>query len=195
MQDTDPWAKAGLMFRSDTTAGSMFVNLFISPGNGVNLQWRAATGGQCGSAGLGGIVAPVWLKLVRSGTNFTGYYGSDGVNWTQVGATSVPLAASVRAGLAVTAHNNSLVCLAGFDNVLVLPTSPPGARAEPCPERQPSVALLAWLGKQLWRLYVQQSLSPILWQPLTNVPQATNGKFNLSLPPAPNEQFFRLGPP
>ena len=39
--------------------------------------------------------------------------------------TSVPLAASVRAGLAVTAHNNSLLCLAGFDNVLVLPTPLP----------------------------------------------------------------------
>ena len=30
---------------------------------------------------------------------------------------------------------------------------------------------------------------------MTNVPQATNGKFNLTLPPVSNEQFFRLGPP
>ena len=195
VQDTDPWAKAGLMFRSDTTAGSMFVNLFISPGNGVNLQWRAATGGQCGSVGVGGVVAPIWLKLVRTGTNFTGYYGSDGVNWNQAGATSVPLAASVRAGLAVTAHNNSLLCLAGFDNVLVLPTPLP----PPALNLAPSGAqlLLSWPGwANSYGVYTSSNLlSPILWRPMTNVPQATNGKFNLTLPPVSNEQFFRLGPP
>src|SRR4029077_20144546 len=103
LQDTDPWAKGGVMFRNDTTAGAMFANLFVSPENGVNLQWRASTGGQCGSTGVVGVVAPVWLKLARSGANFTASYGGDGVNWTLLGATSVPMAANARAGLAVTA--------------------------------------------------------------------------------------------
>ena len=61
VQNTDGWAKAGLMFRNDTTAGSMFADLFVSPANGVNLQWRATTGGQCGSLGVTGVVAPLWL--------------------------------------------------------------------------------------------------------------------------------------
>jgi hypothetical protein len=195
MQATDPWAKAGLMFRNDTTAGSMFADLFISPDNGVNLQWRATAGGQCGSAGVGGIVAPVWVKLVRAGTNFAGYYGSDGVNWTQVGTASVPLAANVRAGLAVTAHNNTLLCRAGFDNLLVLPTPLPPPVLNLTPSG--SLLLLSWPGWATgYGVYNSSNLvAPIKWQPMTNLPQTNNGKFNLSLPPLRDEQFFRLGLP
>ena len=195
MQATDPWAKAGLMFRNDTTAGSMFADLFISPDNGVNLQWRATTGGQCGSAGVGGIGAPVWVKLVRAGTNFAGYYGSDGVNWTQVGTTTVPLAANVRAGLAVTAHNNTLLCRAGFDNLLVLPTPLPPPVLNLAPSG--SLLLLSWPGWATgYGVYNSSNLvAPIRWQPMTNLPQTNNGKFNLSLPPLRDEQFFRLGLP
>jgi alpha-galactosidase len=195
VQDTDPWAKAGLMFRNDTTAGSMFANMFVSPANGVNLQWRTATGGQCGSVGVGGVAAPVWLKLVRAGTNFTGYYGSDGVNWSQVGAIGVPMAASVRAGLAVTAHNNSSLCAAAFDDLVTLPVPLP----------RPALNLgssggqlsLSWPGWAIsYAAYGASNLAPpILWQRVTNLLQTNNGSFNLSLPPAHDEQFFRLGPP
>jgi hypothetical protein len=195
VQDTDPWAKAGLMFRSDTTAGAMFANMFVSPGNGVSLQWRATAGGQCGWAGSSSVIAPVWLKLVRSGTNFTGYYGSDGVNWTQAGATSVPMPAHIRAGLAVTAHNNTTLCLAGFDNLAVLPVPlpPPVLNLDP----SDSKPLLSWPGWATgYAAYAASNLAPpILWQPLTNLLQTNNGRFNLSLPPARDEQFFRLAPP
>jgi hypothetical protein len=34
----DSWAKAGVMMRDDTTAGAMFANVVITPGNGVNFQ-------------------------------------------------------------------------------------------------------------------------------------------------------------
>lgn len=195
VQDTDPWAKAGLMFRNDATSGAMFADLFVSPANGVNLQWRASTGGQCGSAGVGSVVAPVWVKLARSGTNFTAYYGADGVNWTLLGATSVPMAANVRAGLAVTAHNNSSLCLAGFDNLVVLPTPlpPPALHLNP----SGSLLLLSWPGWATgYSVYNSSNLvAPIQWQPMTNLPQTNNGNFNLSLPPVRAEQFFRLGPP
>lgn len=194
VQNTDGWAKAGLMFRNDTSAGSMFADLFVSPANGVNLQWRATTGGQCGSIGVIGVLAPVWLKLARAGTNFTAYYGGDGVNWTLVGATGVSMAPTVRAGLEVTAHNNSALCLAMFDNLVVLPYPP----------RAPSLTLnpnggqllLAWPG---WAsgyspYSASNLLAPIQWQPMTNVPQTNNGMFNMSVPLTNTQQFFRLGP-
>jgi alpha-galactosidase len=127
VENTDGWAKGGVMFRNDTTAGSMFADAFVSPGNGVNFQWRASTGGTCGSAGISGITAPVWVRLTRSGTSFTASYGSDGLTWTLLGTQTIPMAATVQAGLEVTAHNNATLCLAGFDNVATAaPATPAG---------------------------------------------------------------------
>jgi alpha-galactosidase len=125
VQNTSSWAKSGVMFRNDTGAGAMFAHLFVSPGNGVNFQWRTVTGGSCGTTGGGSLVAPVWLKLTRSGTNFTAYYGADGLSWTLLGSTGIAMGSTALAGLSVTAHNNSALCLAGFDNVATALLPPP----------------------------------------------------------------------
>ena len=66
---------------------------------------------------IGGITAPVWLQLVRSGENFSGYYSADGSNWVLIGTQQIYLNGSVLAGLAVTAHNNSALNTATFTNV------------------------------------------------------------------------------
>lgn len=125
VQNTDPWAKAGLMFRNDTTPGSMFADVFVSPANGVNFQWRTVSGGQCGSTSLGGVTAPIWVKLARVGTNFTAAYSSNGVQWTSLGSIGIAMNNAARAGLAVTAHNNSTLCLSSFDHVATgVPSAP-----------------------------------------------------------------------
>ena len=72
--DTDPWAKAGVMFRDDTSAGAMFATVEATPGNGVTFQWRNSTGGGCDDTDVGGVTAPVWVKLVHNGSDFAGYY-------------------------------------------------------------------------------------------------------------------------
>ena len=61
--------------------------------------------------------APYWVRLVRSGNTFTGYSSADGVTWTQVGSINLTMASSATAGLAVTAHNNSVLNTATFDSV------------------------------------------------------------------------------
>ena len=113
------------MFRDDTTAGSMFADAFVSPGNGVQFQWRATAGGTCGSLGVGGVAAPVWVRLTRTGTTFTAYYGADGLNWIPIGTNAIAMSGTVRAGLEVTAHNNSALCLAAFDHVATAAPAPP----------------------------------------------------------------------
>ena len=115
------WAKAGVMFRSDTTAGSQFVDLLVTPSNGVAFQWRSASGGLSSNAAVAGIKAPEWVKLVRSGNSFSGFYSSDGVTWTQVGAAvTVNMNPNALAGLAVTSHNASALTTATFSGVSVL---------------------------------------------------------------------------
>lgn len=121
-QNTDPWAKAGVMFRNNRTPGSMHAAVVATPGNGVSFQWRNTTGGQCNNAVAAGIVPPVWVKLIRSANTFSAYYSLDSVNWTQVGADqSVALNTAALAGLAVTAHNNALLNAATFNYVSVAP--------------------------------------------------------------------------
>ena len=120
LQNSDPgsgWSKAGVMFRNDSTAGAVNVSIVVSATQGVNFQWRSSSGAQSSSVTLGGILAPVWLQLVRSGDNFTGFYSYDGTNWVQVGTEQIYMNGSVLAGLDVTAHNNSALNTATFTNV------------------------------------------------------------------------------
>ena len=118
VQNTDPWAKAGVMIRQSTAAGAANAAVVITAGNGVEFQQRTSSGGGTTSTVISGVTAPQWVRLVQSGNNFSAYYGTDGMNWTQIGTnTSVTMNAGAYAGLAVTAHNNTTSCTASFDNV------------------------------------------------------------------------------
>ena len=130
LEATDPWAKAGVMYRNDSTAGSMFVDMIISAANGASLQWRATTGGGCGFTAVAGVAAPAWVMLSRAGNLFTGWYSLNGTTWTQVGTTTVAMNTTPLAGLAVTAHNNSYLCLAAFESAATTaPAMPTGLNA------------------------------------------------------------------
>ncbi len=118
--DTNVWAKAGVMFRNDSTAGAAFADVIVSPGEGVAFQWRNIAGGQCGNAQITGLTAPVWVKLTRVGDSFSGYYSTNGTTWTQVGTSqNVYIGQTALAGLAVTAHDNTQLSTATFSNVAV----------------------------------------------------------------------------
>jgi regulation of enolase protein 1 (concanavalin A-like superfamily) len=123
--NTNGWAKAGLMFRDSLVANGARVSIFATPSNGVSFQWRSTDGGTSNySSTSTSITVPVWLELTRSGSNFSGYYSTDGITWTQVGSTetisAIPTAALV--GMAVTAHTSSAVLsTATFDNVIIEP--------------------------------------------------------------------------
>jgi fibronectin type 3 domain-containing protein len=128
-QNTDPSAKAGLMVRGSSAPNDVFADIVITPGSGVSFQWRPTAGGPTSTSNLAAIVAPQWLKLVRStsGTNtvFTGFTSPDGTTWTQVGTTTyASFPAAALAGLAVTSHNNAQLNTSTFTN-LSLTTSPP----------------------------------------------------------------------
>ncbi|MDB6110083.1 MAG: hypothetical protein JWR69_1833, partial [Pedosphaera sp.] len=122
VQNTDGWAKAGVMIRETLAANSRQAIMLISADQGASFERRVTIGGLStdNTAGLGSIFAPYWVKLVRSGNTFTGYRSVDGVNWVQVGSDTITMSANVYVGLAVTAHNNSALNTSSFDNVQVL---------------------------------------------------------------------------
>lgn len=129
-EETDPGAKAGVMFRNDASRGSMFADIVVTPGQGILMQSRNIANGECVSTTVAGINTPVWLQMVRDGDTFTGYYASDGANWTQLGTVSIAMAGNVMSGLAVTAHSITNSALAIFDYVstgapaILQPSSP-----------------------------------------------------------------------
>jgi regulation of enolase protein 1 (concanavalin A-like superfamily) len=125
VQDTDPWAKAGVMIRDGSGPAAAFADVVVTPGNGVAFHWRTSAGASAtGDAPVTGLSAPVWVKLTRSGDTFTASYSADGATWTQIGGPqTIALSGAARAGLAVTAHNTGLLNTATFSNVSVLPAN------------------------------------------------------------------------
>jgi regulation of enolase protein 1 (concanavalin A-like superfamily) len=116
VQNTNGWAKAGVMIREDLSASARQASVIVSPGNGVAFEWRAAPGSASSYVGASGS-APQWLKLVRTGTTISAYVSPDGSTWTPVGTTTLNTGSTVYIGLAVTSHANGVLCTATFDSV------------------------------------------------------------------------------
>jgi regulation of enolase protein 1 (concanavalin A-like superfamily) len=118
IDNTHRWAKAGVMVRAGLTAGAPGAMMLVSAGAGSSFQWRSAAGGlSTYVSGGAGIVAPEWVKIVRAGNVISGYQSSDGVNWTSIGAATIPMSTSVTIGLAVTSHDNTTLSKATFESV------------------------------------------------------------------------------
>ncbi|MDB6018213.1 MAG: hypothetical protein JWR19_2702 [Pedosphaera sp.] len=117
VQNTDGWAKAGVMIRETLTANSREVSMFMAASQGASFQRRVSTGGVSTDTTTTGVFAPYWVKLVRSGNTFTGYRSSDGNTWVLVGSDTVAMGSAAYVGLAVTAHNNTVINTSALDNV------------------------------------------------------------------------------
>ena len=117
--DVSPWVKAGVMVRESLTPGSPHAFMLISAAKGSAFQRRrAAQGITVGTAGPFS-AAPRWVKLQRTGHQFTAYESADGVTWTPVGTDTIPMGATVYVGLAVTSHATGAMATCTFENVTV----------------------------------------------------------------------------
>jgi hypothetical protein len=138
----DYWTKAGVMIRQDLNAGSPNEFMMYTPYTGNNpnphqepvQQWRDVynpsstqygdTGNHPPNNGNFGQPVPIWLRLVRLGNNFSGYWAVD-VNgapgaWNLMTTHTTVMPTTVFVGLALTAHNNGAVATATFDHVQVI---------------------------------------------------------------------------
>jgi len=121
VDNTNGWAKAGVMIRESLSPDSAHAFAAITPANGVAAQGRPSTGGTSFNTNQTGIVAPYWVKLERNiSGNFTISHSANGSTWQQVtGATpqNIPMGSNVYIGLALTSHDAALTCQAVFSNV------------------------------------------------------------------------------
>jgi len=120
IKNTDEWAKAGVMIRESTNAGSVFALASIRSDGQAQMIWRSGTGAEAQAAGLaGGAGYPKFVKIERNGNRFSTYFKvNPGDAWSQMG-TSQPISMSTNTlmGLIVCSHNNGVICEAQFDQV------------------------------------------------------------------------------
>lgn len=120
-QNTNAWAKAGVMFRESLDANSRYAALVMTPGNGAAFLRRLAVNETGTVKKLAGYKVPYWIKLERTGGEyFNGYVSADGVNWTWIYSTPLrKFAKTVYVGLAVTSRDNTKLGTAVFDHVSI----------------------------------------------------------------------------
>jgi type II secretory pathway pseudopilin PulG len=117
VENTNSWAKAGVMIRETLDGDSKHAMMVVTPGNGTAFQRRLNTGGVSTTSGGSAVTAPYWVKLKRVGNVFTGYESADGSTWTLIGSDTVSMVTDVYIGLAVTSHSDGDLCTAEIDNV------------------------------------------------------------------------------
>ncbi|HSY17584.1 MAG TPA: autotransporter-associated beta strand repeat-containing protein [Candidatus Acidoferrales bacterium] len=120
-----PAAKAGLMTREDTSPGSRSLGVYftpltssgLTPSNQIVTVYRSGT-----NASANAFTTPIdspsfgWLRMTRTNSVFTVYYGSNGVSWTPCGSVTQALNGTMLAGLATTSNTNGLNTKAGYNS-------------------------------------------------------------------------------
>jgi hypothetical protein len=112
----DAWSEAGMVAREALTPGARAASVMATPSiSGCYFQARGTSNGVTAFSGSFPVNYPnTWLRLKRTGNDFTGYAGFDGQNWTQLGAANLNLPATIYFGFAVASHNEAQAATAAF---------------------------------------------------------------------------------
>jgi hypothetical protein len=130
VENTNVWAKAGVMMRASLFPDANHVSVVVTPGAGVSLQYRDVKRGASTDVTIGGITAPHWVRLERdSFGKFVASHANDveqGLgNWQPIGDETgyvVGMDPNIYVGLAVTSHDDSAMCTAVFSNFSIAPS-------------------------------------------------------------------------
>ena len=133
-QNTGGWAKAGVMMRATTDPGSPYYAVFVTPSNGIAVQYRATSGANTAQIMIPG-TTPAYLEVScytdSAGTTwYTAYTSADGITWTVVAGSTVALAmpGTLLAGWGGDATSQTTGSQIVFDSLAVTAgaTAPPG---------------------------------------------------------------------
>ncbi|MEU1321109.1 DUF1349 domain-containing protein [Streptomyces tibetensis] len=158
LDNTNGWAKAGVVLRNDLTDDGLspgYAAVVVTPNNGVSFQRDRNADGYLDqlTSTAATIKAPVWLRLTRTAKQVSAYYSTDGSNFTQVGSTvTLPSMATTQdAGVIHTAHSTTAGS-ATFSNLRILPSPDKAYSSIPAAVSQGGgVTSLTSAGIDVWR--------------------------------------------
>jgi regulation of enolase protein 1 (concanavalin A-like superfamily) len=90
---------AGLLARENSASGSRMIGAYSNLGSIVRWESRAATNGNK-AINLYSRPFPYWLRLIRQGNTFLGYYSANGTNFSLISIQMLPLNNCLEVGLA-----------------------------------------------------------------------------------------------
>jgi hypothetical protein len=133
--NTGTGARAGVMLRASSAAGSPYYAALIAPGGGVLIQDRTVQGGTTTTVASVAGTPPAFLWVAASSSGLTAYTSADGYYWRPVAGSTVTLGlgSSPLAGLAVSSGSSAQLSTATFDSVAVSAASPPPQPPVSCP--------------------------------------------------------------
>jgi hypothetical protein len=118
--------RAGVMIRESLSPDAKSVSLLGRPSGsagavneGAEFRLKDVVGARMTRIATLDLKLPNWLKLVRSGTNFSSYISADGTTWTPVGSASVSMGSTAYIGAMVASAQRGVWATAAFDNVSV----------------------------------------------------------------------------
>ena len=128
------YTKAGLMAREQLSDNSRHIFFQVFPNNnprnknngGYEFQYRKEQAGEMkaiypakfdGTPEFPVNYPNTWIRLKRTGNEFTGYYSADGKSWKAFTTFGMELSKKVYLGLAVTSHNTKESATAVFRDI------------------------------------------------------------------------------
>jgi hypothetical protein len=172
-QNTGSNARVGISLAESTAPGAKKVSVLINPSNNsIQFQRRTSTNGSVTTTTVNNQGAvPKYLRISEgSGSNYFGYYSSNGISWTQIGKQKITFPATVTAGLVVTSGSAITLNTSTFDNLAV--TTPGGVINRNMPEEFEEVEIT----ENEFSVY----------------PNPTSGMINVTIPVSANTQTLRI---
>jgi regulation of enolase protein 1 (concanavalin A-like superfamily) len=120
LQPTDARSRAGVMIRESLMASAAHAAMLESVARGGAFERRPIRGGSTiqspGDVGA----PPAWVRLVRTGDEFSAYESADGKAWNLVGTETIAMPRRAYVGLAVTSHSANASSTATLTDVTVV---------------------------------------------------------------------------
>ncbi len=107
---------AGVIMRESNMAGAKKAQLMTNLSNFSRREFRTTPNGAANPQQFSS-QNRYWLRLVRTGIQFSMYVSPDGADWYLVGAQSIQMNACIQMGLVATNYQQTSTVTATFDNV------------------------------------------------------------------------------
>ena len=111
VQNTNVWSKGGIMIRNSLDPNAIHVTAVLAASGTAELERRTEKGGSTATTDVTNFGRPCWLKITRTGNDFTSELSKDGVNWRSfesdpnvASTVTATMGNTVYVGLVVTSH-------------------------------------------------------------------------------------------